>query len=43
LQGFDPPLYRLRIGKFRVLYEYKDIDGEQVLLIKDIGSRGDIY
>lgn len=43
MQGFNPPLYRLRIGKFRVLYEYSNIDEEQVLIIKDIGSRGDIY
>lgn len=43
MQGFDPPLYRLRVGKFRVLYEYVSIDGKEVLLIKDIGSRGDIY
>ena len=43
MQGIDPPLYRLRIGKFRILYEYTNIDREQVLLIKDIGSRGDIY
>jgi mRNA interferase RelE/StbE len=42
-QGFNPPLYRLRVGKYRVLYEYTNIDGEQVLIIKDIGSRGDIY
>lgn len=43
MQGFNPPLHRLRIGKFRVLYEYSNIDEEQVLIIKDIGSRGDIY
>ena len=43
MQGFNPPLYRLRIGKFRVIYEYIIIDEKQVLLIKDIGSRGDIY
>lgn len=43
MQGFNPPIYRLRIGKYRVIYEYTTIDEEQVLLIKDIGSRGDIY
>lgn len=43
MQGFNPPLYRLRIGKYRVLYEYTNISEEQVLVIKDIGSRGDIY
>ncbi len=43
MQGFNPPLYRLRIGKYRVLYEYKAFRDNQVLMIKDIGSRGDIY
>lgn len=43
IQGYTTPLYRLRVGKFRVLYEYTTIDKEQVLLIKDIGSRGNIY
>jgi mRNA interferase RelE/StbE len=43
MHGSNPLLYRLKIGKYRVLYEYVIIDGEQVLMIKDIGSRGDIY
>ncbi len=43
LQGYDPPLYRLRIGKYRILYEYTIIKNKQALIIKDIGSRGDIY
>jgi mRNA interferase RelE/StbE len=43
IQGYTPPIYRLRIGKYPVLYEYDNIDGEQVLLVHDIGSRGDIY
>ena len=43
MHGSNPLIYRLRIGKYRVIYEYANIDGEQVLMIKDIGSRGDIY
>ena len=43
MHGFNEPLYRLRIGKFRVLYEYINTDGELGLLVKVIGSRGDIY
>ncbi len=43
MQGVNPPLYRLRVGKYRVLFEYTMIDGEQALYIKDIGARGDIY
>lgn len=43
MQGYNAPLYRLRVGKYRVLYEYNTLGGNQVLMIKDIGSRGDIY
>lgn len=43
LQVSNSRIYRLRIGKYRVLYEYANTDEEQVLIIKDIGSRGDIY
>lgn len=43
MQGVVPPAFRLRIGKYRVIYEYRTIDDEKVLFIKDIGTRGDIY
>lgn len=43
MQGINPPVYRLRIGRYRVLYEYINLNDEEVLMIKDIGSRGDIY
>jgi mRNA-degrading endonuclease RelE of RelBE toxin-antitoxin system len=43
MQGINPPIIRLRIGKYRLLYEYANLNGEEVLMIKDIGSRGDIY
>lgn len=43
IQGVEPSLYRLRVGKYRVLFVYTNIYEKQVLLIKDIGSRGDIY
>ena len=43
MQGINPPVFRLRIGKYRVLYEYANLNDEEVLMIKDIGSRGDIY
>jgi len=42
LQGLDWIVYRLRIGKYRVIYEYIR-DEHKTLFIKDIGSRGDIY
>ena len=42
LQGINPINYRLRIGKYRVIYEYIG-NNQNVLYIKDVGSRGDIY
>ena len=42
LQGYRDT-YRLRVGSYRVIYRYA-VDGEvDVLLISDIGNRGDIY
>lgn len=43
MQGSNPPGYRLRIAKYRVLYEYMNVKEELVVMVKDIGSRGDIY
>lgn len=43
MQGSNPPGYRLRIGKYRVLYEYMNVKEELVVMVKDIGFRGDIY
>ena len=43
MQGINSPVFRLRIGKYRVLYGYANLNDEEVLTIKDIGSRGDIY
>lgn len=43
LQGYSPPVYRLRIGKFRIIYEYKSVGDDTRLYIRDIGARGDIY
>ena len=43
MQGYHDGRQRLRVGKYRVIYRY-DIDGAvEVLLIMEIGSRGDIY
>ncbi len=43
MQGVNPPMFRLRIGKYRIIYQYIVSDSEQVLFIRDIGARGDIY
>ncbi|MDE6620990.1 MAG: type II toxin-antitoxin system RelE/ParE family toxin [Lachnospiraceae bacterium] len=43
MQGYKDGRKRLRVGKYRVIYRYK-IDREiEILLIMEIGSRGDIY
>lgn len=43
MQGYSDGRMRLRVGKFRIIFRY-DNEGEiEILLIIDIGSRGDIY
>lgn len=43
LQGFTDGRKRLRIGKYRIIYNYLP-DGEIIILyIMNIDSRGDIY
>lgn len=43
MQGIEE-MYRLRVGKYRILYEYKKDDSDNTVLhIVDVGSRGDIY
>lgn len=44
LQGWKPLSYRLRIGKYRVVYSYlQRKSGGAYLYIRDIGARGGIY
>lgn len=43
LQGYTDGTKRLRIGKYRVIYKHINDDVVEILLILDIGSRGDIY
>lgn len=43
MQGYRDGRYRLRVGKYRVIYRYTK-DGEiEILIVMEIGSRGDIY
>lgn len=35
-----PKLYRLRVGKYRIIFHYENTDTVRVLLM---GSRGEIY
>lgn len=43
MQGYKDGRHRLRVGKYRVIYRYSK-DGElDILVVMEIGSRGDIY
>jgi mRNA interferase RelE/StbE len=42
MQGYSDGRKRLRVGKYRVIYNYLS-DDEVYIWIIDIGSRGDIY
>jgi len=39
MQGYSIKSYRLRVGKYRIVYRYD----QNVLFISDIDSRGGIY
>ena len=42
IQDLKTTVYRLRVGKYRVIYEYTG-DKNEIPFIKDIGSKGNIY
>ena len=43
LQGYNDGRKRLRVGSWRVIFRY-DIDGSiEIVVVIDIGNRGDIY
>ncbi|CAD7289583.1 hypothetical protein LMG7974_01660 [Campylobacter majalis] len=43
LSGTDEPIYRMRIGKFRVIFSINANGDIIVVVALDAGSRGDIY
>ena len=43
MQGYEGGRYRLRVGKYRIIYRYDVSGAVEILLILDIGARGDIY
>lgn len=43
MQGYSDDRYRLRVGKYRIIYKYGVEMQIEILHIIDIGSRGDIY
>lgn len=43
MQGYSDDRKRLRVGSWRIIYKY-GVDNEiDILLIIDIGNRGDVY
>lgn len=43
MQGYSDERKRLRVGSWHIIYKYDIESGIQILLIIDIGNRGDIY
>ena len=43
MQGYKDGRHRLRVGKYRVIYRYSQDGGIDILIVIEIGSRGDIY
>ncbi len=43
MSGYKDGRYRLRVGKYRVIYKYLNEYDIEILCVMDIGSRGDIY
>jgi len=43
MQGYSDGRYRLRVGKYRIIYKFGLENQIEILHIMDIGSRGDIY
>ncbi len=43
MQGYSDGRYRLRVGKYRIIYKFGVEMKLEILHIIDIGSRGDIY
>jgi mRNA interferase RelE/StbE len=41
LKGVEERQYRLRVGDWRVIYELRD--GQMLVLVLKIGSRGSVY
>lgn len=42
MQGYSDGRKRLRVGKYRVIYQYLT-DGNVYVWVIEVGSRGDIY
>ncbi|MBQ9617648.1 MAG: type II toxin-antitoxin system RelE/ParE family toxin [Oscillibacter sp.] len=43
LEGYSDHRKRLRVGSWRVIYRYTTENQVEILLVLDVGNRGDIY
>ncbi|MDR2687897.1 MAG: type II toxin-antitoxin system RelE/ParE family toxin [Oscillospiraceae bacterium] len=43
MQGYPPGIFRLRVGQYRVVFQYTIENPEKNVYIIDIGPRSDIY
>lgn len=43
MRGFSDGRKRLRVGSWRIIYRESEDNNTEILLILDIGNRGDIY
>ena len=43
LQGVMNGERRLRVGRYRVIYKYGEEEQVTILLVEEIGCRGDVY
>lgn len=43
MQGYKDGRHRLRVGKYRIIYRYSQSGELDILIVMEIGSRGDIY
>lgn len=43
MQGYKDDRFRLRVGQYRIIYRYDKSNTVEILLILEIGTRGDIY
>lgn len=43
LQGYSDGRKRLRVGKYRIIYNHVSEDKIEIIFIMNIDSRGDIY
>lgn len=43
MHGYKDGRRRLRVGSWRVIFRYENEEAVEVILVIDIGNRGDIY